>query len=877
MKNERQRSTAIGLLLAAFALLWLFGNVELGFAGSVCTCSGEDCNDYYDLQIQKYGTGSGSINWSYSYYAKLNSGTISTYPYDLWIPHYYSSCATVTLEAVPDDNSYLSDLNGSSSSTTSWLMTSTAVATVTFKTAYTLTVTTAGTGSGSVSDSSSLLTWNGSAGTYTHYAPNTSVKLTAVPASDSYFAGWSGGGCSGTSSTCTVTMSAAQSVTATFSQPAYTLTVTKSGTGSGSVKANTGGLTWNGSAGTYTHYAPDTSVKLTAEASSGSYFAGWSGGGCSGTSSTCTVTMSAAQSVAATFNTGATLTLALGSSVSSIYTVTNLISVSATPSETLTVDGSTNTATATYPFDTVVKLTAGDLGSGSFSSWSGDCSGTSSTCTLTMSANKSVTASYTLNKYTLTVTNAGTGFGYETANKSGGSMSSDGTLYSGSYSYGTSVVIYPNYYNSSTSSSTSTLSGWSGCDSTQTWYTGGPLTCTKAIYKNEKVTATFDCTAGCVTLTVTKDGTAASSSSVTASTGTLSWSGDGYTGTASYAVNKSVTLTANAASGTTFAGWTGCDSTSGSTCTVAMSAAQNVTATFNTITYPLTITTTGTNTATTVAVSTGTLSGSNPYTATYDTGTSVTIVVTTPTSDFIVSWSGGGCSGTGSTCTVTMSQAQDVTVTISVAQTLTISKITEPSSTGSVGVSTGTISWSGTTTALIGTAKYVTDTSVTLTASASSGSIFTGWSGSCSGTDSTCTLTMSKARNVTATFNVAKTLTVTKVGSGSIAPDSGTLSGSNGIYKAYYSGGTSVTLTAYPATGYTFTGWTGCDINDSHTPTTCVVYMKSDKNVTATFSYSGYTLTITKSPNAGGSVGVSTGSLSGSNPYTASYATGTSL
>ena len=41
------------------------------------------------------------------------------------------------------------------------------------------------------------------------------MTLTATPASGSTFAGWSGGGCSGTG-TCTVAMSADQNVTATF-------------------------------------------------------------------------------------------------------------------------------------------------------------------------------------------------------------------------------------------------------------------------------------------------------------------------------------------------------------------------------------------------------------------------------------------------------------------------------------------------------------------------------------------------------------------------------------------------------------------------------------------------------------------------------------
>jgi hypothetical protein len=77
----------------------------------------------------------------------------------------------------------------------------------------------------------------------------------------------------------------------------YTLTVQKAGTGSGTVTAS--GV----SCGTDCSqtYASGTSVTLSVTPASGSTFAGWSGG-CSGTG-TCTVSMTAARSVTATFNT----------------------------------------------------------------------------------------------------------------------------------------------------------------------------------------------------------------------------------------------------------------------------------------------------------------------------------------------------------------------------------------------------------------------------------------------------------------------------------------------------------------------------------------------------------------------------------------------
>src|SRR5437660_1076012 len=138
------------------------------------------------------------------------------------------------------------------------------------------------------------------------------MTLTATPAAGSTFGGWSGA-CTGTG-ICTVTMSAAQSVTATFdTTQQFTLTVAKAGTGRGSVTSSAGRLDCPDTAANCSAvYDSGTPMTLTATPAAGSTLWGWSGA-CTGTG-ICTVTMSAAQSVTATFDTTQqfTLTVAKG-------------------------------------------------------------------------------------------------------------------------------------------------------------------------------------------------------------------------------------------------------------------------------------------------------------------------------------------------------------------------------------------------------------------------------------------------------------------------------------------------------------------------------------------------------------------------------------
>ena len=158
---------------------------------------------------------------------------------------------------------------------------------------HTLTVSKAGAGSGTVTSSPPGIDCGS---TCSHdFADGTPVTLTATVASGSSFAGWSGD-CSGTG-TCTLTMSANHAATATFTLVPKTLTVSKAGSGAGTVTSSPAGIDCGS---TCSHaFADGTSVILTATAASGSSFAGWSGD-CSGTG-TCTLTMSANHAATATF------------------------------------------------------------------------------------------------------------------------------------------------------------------------------------------------------------------------------------------------------------------------------------------------------------------------------------------------------------------------------------------------------------------------------------------------------------------------------------------------------------------------------------------------------------------------------------------------
>jgi hypothetical protein len=128
---------------------------------------------------------------------------------------------------------------------------------------------------------------------------------------------------------------------------------------------------------------------------------------------------------------------------------------------------------------------------------------------------------------------------------------------------------------------------------------------------------------------------------------------------------------------------------------------------------------------------------------------------------------------------------------------------------------------------------FTEGTVVELTPTPGLNSVFTGWSGACSGTGS-CKVTMSQARTVSATFDLAqRSLVVNRSGSGGGTVTSlptGIDCGST--CSAKFDHGTQVTLTASPPTGSSFTGWSGGGCSGTGS---CKVTLNADTTVAANF------------------------------------------
>jgi hypothetical protein len=387
----------------------------------------------------------------------------------------------------------------------------------------------------------------------------------------------------------------------------------------------------------------------------------------------------------------------------------------------------------------------------------------------------------------------------------------------------------------------------------------------------KNVTATFEKKR---TLTVTRSGTG--TGTVSPDSGTLACGsltsvppGDPKVCSASYLSGTLVSLTATPDAGSTFASWGG-DCTGSTVCQVTLSAAKNVTATFTQISYAITVSKSGNGAGLVTSSPAGVNCGGAGLvcSASYANGTVVTLTATPTAGNIFVGWSGSICSGSVPTCVVTMDGAKSVTATFNTSSALTVALV----GTGTVTSDSGGISCSAATSSLC-SANYVSTALVTLTATPDAGSSFVRWSGDCVGSTMTCAVTMSAARNVTATFSANK-ITVTKdgTGTGTVTSNSGGINCGLSC-SANYLSGTLVTLTAAPDATSSFAGWSG----DCAGSATCVVTMSAVRNVTATFNLVSYSITVAKAGSGTGTVTSDSGGINCGASCSASYAGGSSV
>ncbi len=278
---------------------------------------------------------------------------------------------------------------------------------------------------------------------------------------------------------------------------------------------------------------------------------------------------------------------------------------------------------------------------------------------------------------------------------------------------------------------------WIGCDSVSEGK------CTLTMSSSRSVTVTFG---PAYALSVAKAGTG---------TGTVTSSSPagiacGATCTASFLEGTSVTLTAAPGLHTLPAQWAGCDSVEAGKCTVRMSAARTVTATFNPKpgfpSFAVAIEKAGTGTGT-VTSSVGGIACGEICSTQLVTGTVVTLTAVPDHGSVFAHWSGGGCKG-ASPCTISIGSAQTVKATFTAVGTRTLSVAKAGNGQGTVTANAVGIDCGQTCSANVAVGKKVT-----LSAKAAKGSSFAHWSGACAGTAKTCAVTVNEARSVTATFS----------------------------------------------------------------------------------------------------------------------------
>ena len=420
-----------------------------------------------------------------------------------------------------------------------------------------------------------------------NYACDEQVTLTPVPNPGFKFDSWSGD-LTGDTNPATLTMNGTKTVTANFvADVQYTVSVSANGFGT-VVKSPDKPF-----------YSQGESVTLTATPNVGNLFTGWSGD-VVGTTNPVTVQVTQNMTVAGNFATAPPRIL------------------------TVNVNGSggviKNPDKATYLNGESVTLTAIPGANHSFTGWSGDATGTAAQVVVVMDGDKSVTASFAENVYTLTVTSGGNGTVTKNPDKA-------------AYYDGEQVTLTP------APAPGYKFAAWSGD------LTGSDDPATVTMTGNKTVNATF----------IPAEGFSVNVSVV--GSGSVTKSPD----KAEYDYGEQVTLTAIPGAGAEFLGWSGGLTGAQNPATVTVTGDVNITATFGAV---------GVYTLTVLPPSNGAVQV-NPVRALYAPGEQVTLTAVPSLGYIFDSWS-GHATGNNNPYILTMDGNKTVSATFVTAPVYTV-------------------------------------------------------------------------------------------------------------------------------------------------------------------------------------------------------------
>jgi len=288
----------------------------------------------------------------------------------------------------------------------------------------------------------------------------------------------------------------------------------------------------------------------------------------------------------------------------------------------------------------------------------------------------------------------------------------------------------------------------------------------------------------------------------------------------SFIYNSQVALTASAASGSTFSSWTenGSVVSSSTTYTFTLTSSRALVANFAGANYTISVSASPS--------AGGTVSGGGTFAA----GSSRTVTASANSGYAFTNWTeNGGVVSSSASYTFTLNSNRTLVANFA-AVNYTISVSASPSAGGTV----------------TGGGTFAAGSSRTVTASANSGYTFSNWTenGGVVSSSTSYTFTLNSNRSLVANFTSPNyTISV------SASPSAGGTVTGGGTFAA----GSSRTVTASANSGYTFSNWTenGGVVSSS---TSYTFTLNSNRSLVANFTSPNYTISVSASPSAGGTV-----------------------